>query len=174
MEQTSSAASQVVFPLLFAGLVWIGGIMLRNHLFEERLKAQTSQEVEVRVRLEILTLVFSFASGLFLTVLFGLSFIGLGYAAGYGWPPIRVLAFTILTCSLLSYRSIPLGTSSALIDSLLLGAFETVVGISSIWGFDFLDAHPGFLGEEVTTWVLAVSGALGVIIRILVHYVRGF
>lgn len=174
MEQTSSAALQVVYPLLIAGFVWIGSIILRNHLFEERLKAQTSKEVEVRVRLEILTLAFSFASGLFLTVLFGLSVIGLGYGTGHSWPPLRVLAFTVLACSLLSYRSIPLGTSSALVDSLLLGVVETVIGISSVWGFDFIEAHPGFLGEEITAWVLTVSGGLGVIIRILVHYIRGF
>lgn len=171
MDQANSTfLAQALFPISIGGLVWILNIIWKNRLIEERSRTETSSESEVKVRLQILAFSVSFLVGLFIVSVLTLSFMGLNHPGSS--PSLGTLAFAFLICSLLSFRSIPLGTGSYLLDCLILGAGVTFLGITSKWGMKYVTVSQGSMGEGFLQ-LFIFGGFVGLIIRVMIYYLRG-
>lgn len=161
------------FPISLAGTLWLLNLILQTDLLESELSPAGKNDSKAMLNFNLFAVLISLSGGLWISLVLHLSVIGISHASNYPFPGLAVFLIFFSLCSILSLGVLPV-LSSLLLNGLILGLLETLIGFFASIGFFHLSEPQVNLSSQVPFLPIAVFGLIfGIGIRSLFYLYKG-
>lgn len=164
MQSIIAWLNMAIPPVLLAGGLRFCYQFYNSRFSQEALRSAKDDQ-EKRRRLRRTGLIFSLLLGLAIVSLLTLSLIGLSVFRFRCFQNPATLPSIVVICALLSFDTFGLGSGSNLVDWLVLGISEVVLGLTAYGGLLVVLQLPALLGAGAFYAVLFFGSVVGLWIR---------